>query len=209
MDISPPDVTAASLAAAQRSATVAVSAPVTLAIGPTRIRLPRWRIATLLDLTDAGRGLQLRGQGATVELRRLQQAVDRAPRDADWAVGAGGSVRVVPAQPGIALDVPRSAAAVLAAAESAANRVAPLASRWPAARSTAEAAAMGITGSSRSYETFYGGVPNRIHNVELVAHLIDGKLIAPGATFSFNQATGDRTAAKGFLEAPVIINGEL
>ncbi len=76
-------------------------------------------------------------------------------------------------------------------------------------RTTATANAMGITGVVASYETLYGGIANRIHNVELVAHLIDGKLIAPGATFSFNQATGDRTAAKGFVEAPVIINGEL
>jgi vancomycin resistance protein YoaR len=68
---------------------------------------------------------------------------------------------------------------------------------------------MGITGVVGSYETFYGGDPNRIHNVQLVAHLVDGKLIAPGATFSFNQATGERSASKGFLEAPVIINGEL
>ena len=126
VDVSPPDVTAASLAAAQRSATVAVSAPVTLAIGPTRIKLPRWRIATLLDLTHATGGLQLGGQGATAELRRLQQAVNRAPRDADWAVGAGGSVRVVPAQPGLALDVRKSMAAILAAAERPANRVARL-----------------------------------------------------------------------------------
>ena len=67
----------------------------------------------------------------------------------------------------------------------------------------------GSPASSASYETFYGGIANRIHNVELVAHLVDNKLIAPGATFSFNDATGDRTAAKGFVEAPVIINGEL
>src|SRR5205823_2077214 len=60
-----------------------------------------------------------------------------------------------------------------------------------------------------AYETFYGGDPNRIHNVQLVAHLVDGKLIAPGATFSFNGTTGERNASKGFLEAPVIINGEL
>ena len=32
---------------------------------------------------------------------------------------------------------------------------------------------------------------------------------APGAIFSFNEATGARTADKGFKEAPVIINGEL
>jgi vancomycin resistance protein YoaR len=68
---------------------------------------------------------------------------------------------------------------------------------------------MEITGVVGSYETFYGGVPNRIHNVELVAHLLDGKFIAPGETFSFNAATGARTAQQGFLEAPVIINGEL
>ena len=68
---------------------------------------------------------------------------------------------------------------------------------------------MGITGVVGSYETIYGGIANRIHNVQLVAQLIDGKLIAPGATFSFNDATGERTADKGFLEAPVIINGEL
>ncbi len=76
-------------------------------------------------------------------------------------------------------------------------------------RSTAQAKAMGITTRVGRYETIYGGDPNRIHNVQLVAHLVDGKLIAPGATFSFNQATGDRTADKGFREAPVIINGEL
>ena len=68
---------------------------------------------------------------------------------------------------------------------------------------------MGITGTVGTYETFYGGDPNRIHNVQLVAHLVDGALIAPGATFSFNGTTGERTAAKGFLEAPVIVNGEL
>jgi vancomycin resistance protein YoaR len=45
--------------------------------------------------------------------------------------------------------------------------------------------------------------------VQLVAHLIDGALVAPGATFSFNDTTGERTADKGFLEAPVIVNGEL
>jgi vancomycin resistance protein YoaR len=76
-------------------------------------------------------------------------------------------------------------------------------------RTTADVRAMGITGTVGTYETIYGGIANRIHNVQLVAHLVDRKLIAPGATFSFNQATGERSAAKGFLEAPVIINGEV
>jgi vancomycin resistance protein YoaR len=68
---------------------------------------------------------------------------------------------------------------------------------------------MNISGLVASYQTFYGGEPNRIHNVQLVSHLVDKHVIAPGTTFSFNQTTGARTAEKGFKEAPVIINGEL
>jgi len=68
---------------------------------------------------------------------------------------------------------------------------------------------MGIGETVSSYETFYGGEANRIHNVQLVSHLIDDTLIAPGRQFSFNDTTGERNADKGFLEAPVIINGEL
>jgi vancomycin resistance protein YoaR len=79
----------------------------------------------------------------------------------------------------------------------------------PPKLSTARAEAMNIHSVVSSYTTIYGGIPNRIHNVQLVAHLVDDKLIAPGTTFSFNGTTGDRNAAKGFLEAPVIVNGEL
>ena len=68
---------------------------------------------------------------------------------------------------------------------------------------------MGINGIVSSYTTYYGGVPNRIHNVEVVSHLVDNTLIPPGKEFSFNGTTGERNAAKGLLEAPVIINGEL
>src|SRR5206468_1571999 len=76
-------------------------------------------------------------------------------------------------------------------------------------RTTRQARALGIHGLVGRYETIYGGDAIRIHNVQLVSRLLDGRLIAPGATFSFNQATGARTAAKGFREAQVIINGEL
>ena len=106
--------------------------------------------------------------------------------------------------------MPRSAARILAAAERPTGRVAALAiSSAQPQLTTAKAQALGITGTVGTYSTVYGGDPNRIHNVQLVAHLVDGKLIAPGSTFSFNGATGERSAAKGFLEAPVIINGEL
>ena len=102
--------------------------------------------------------------------------------------------------------------ASLAAAKRAPNRVtarSSLARRHPPALDRSGARRWGSPATVGTYETIYGGDPNRIHNVQLVAHLVDGKLIAPGATFSFNGTTGERTAAKGFLEAPVIVNGEL
>jgi vancomycin resistance protein YoaR len=202
----PPTVTVDSLADAQRLASQVIAAPVAVLAGPTRIRIPRWRLAKILDL----RTVSFTGPAATAYFARLARHLDHAPRDATFAVNASGSVRVVPAVAGVALETKRSAANVLVAAKRPTNRLARLVlAAAPANRSTADARAMGITGTVATYETFYGGEPNRIHNVQLVAHLVDGKLIAPGATFSFNGATGERTAAKGFLEAPVIINGEL
>jgi vancomycin resistance protein YoaR len=201
-----PAVTVDSLAGAQRVATQVIAAPVTVLAGPTRLRIPRWRLAKILDL----RTVSFRGPAATAYFARLARHLDHPPRDAGFAVNANGTVRVVPAVAGIALDVRRSAANVLAAAKRPSNRFTRLVlAAAPAKRSTSDAEAMGINGTVGSYETFYGGDPNRIHNVQLVAHLVDGKLIAPGSTFSFNGATGERTADKGFLEAPVIINGEL
>jgi vancomycin resistance protein YoaR len=200
-----PGATVASLMAAQRTAALMVSAPVTMAVGPTHLRLPRWRIAKMLDLKT----LRFSGPVADGYFRRLAKQLDRKPHDATFAV-SGQKVRVVPARDGVELDVPRSAARIAAAAQRVDRRAAQLvvAVARPA-RSTAQAQAMGITGTVAAYETFYGGDPNRIHNVQLVAHLVDGALIAPGATFSFNGTTGERTAAKGFLEAPVIVHGEL
>src|SRR3954471_18233477 len=200
-----PGVTVASLTAAQRRASTIVSAPVRMVVDTSTLRVPRWRLAKILDLDT----LRFRGPAADAFFRRLAKQVARPPRDATFAI-RGTAISVVPAKPGLALDVPGSASALLAAASRGVDRTAALkrAIQQPG-RSTKEAQLMGITGIVGSYETFYGGDANRVHNVQLVAHLVDDKLIAPGATFSFNGTTGERSAEKGFLEAPVIVNGEL
>ena len=208
--VTPPKVTREQLAAASRAAATAVSAPVTFTVGPTRFRLPRWRIAQLLDLPDGGKtDVEIGGAKARSWLSALERSVRRSPRDATFKVVAGG-IEIVPSRPGRALDLDAARSAVERAVFSATNRSATLATHLTEpARTTADAKAMGITGVVGSYTTTYGGTPGRIHNVQLVAELIDGALIAPGSRFSFNQTTGERNAEKGFEEAPVIINGEL
>ncbi|MDX6486280.1 MAG: hypothetical protein QOF43_1433, partial [Gaiellaceae bacterium] len=183
-----------------------------LTLGPTRWVISPRKLAPLLELPAGGRtALKIGGPHADTWLARLGRRVEKPPADATFAVD-GSHVHVVPARPGTRLDAIGTTSAVLRAAlkRRPALRVAQLPVMESQAKlSTQAARAMRIRGIVSSYTTLYGGIANRIHNVQLVAHLVDGKLIAPGATFSFNRTTGERNASKGFLEAPVIVNGEL
>ena len=49
---------------------------------------------------------------------------------------------------------------------------------------------------------------NRNTNIQLSAQAINGKTVLPGETFSFNEATGQRTASKGYKEATAIAGGQ-
>ena len=48
----------------------------------------------------------------------------------------------------------------------------------------------------------------RSNNIQLATKAINNHVVFPGETFSFNKVVGKRTAAKGYLRAPVIVRGE-
>ncbi|SEO93401.1 VanW family protein [Paenibacillus sp. OV219] len=50
---------------------------------------------------------------------------------------------------------------------------------------------------------------NRSQNILLAAKAINNTVIFPGETFSFNKVVGKRTKEKGYLDAPIIVRGEL
>lgn len=50
---------------------------------------------------------------------------------------------------------------------------------------------------------------NRNHNITLICRALNGTVLQPGESFSFNGRVGRRTAAKGYREAGGIINGIL
>ncbi len=206
-----PTVRAADLRPVAAQVRTALNRPVRMALGVSSWWLPKGQLAAILDLPhDGTRTLSVRGPGATRYFARLGRGIDRPARDATFRPLRSGRVVVVPARPGRVIAAAPTGRNILAAALSPTSRTARVVvTLQQPHRTTAQVRAMGITRRVGSYETIYGGEPNRIHNVQLVARLIDGKLIPPGATFSFNGATGARTAAKGFREAPVIINGVL
>jgi len=61
-----------------------------------------------------------------------------------------------------------------------------------------------------NYVTYYNARnKNRSHNVALAAKAIDNVVVFPGERFSFNTTVGIRTKARGYLQAPIIVRGEL
>ncbi len=209
--IDPPSVGAADLQSALAQVQTALSRRVRMNLGAASWWLPRRQLATILALPrDGAQKLDVGGPGAKRYFARLGRGINRPAQNASFNILESGRVAVVPARLGRVISVRPTERSILAAALSPGVRNARVVvTGQPPDRTTAEARAMGITTRVSRYETIYGGEANRIHNVQLVARLIDRKLIAPGATFSFNRTTGARTADKGFLEAPVIINGEL
>lgn len=60
------------------------------------------------------------------------------------------------------------------------------------------------------YITYYNsGNKNRSHNIKLASTAINNYIVLPGEVFSFNKVVGKRTRAKGYLDAPIIVRGEL
>lgn len=60
-----------------------------------------------------------------------------------------------------------------------------------------------------TYSTAYGGsTSNRCANIARAASLINGKVLAPGDVFSFNNTVGRRTVDNGFYTAKEYIDGK-
>ena len=59
-----------------------------------------------------------------------------------------------------------------------------------------------------AYTTDTTSESNRNNNIHLACQAINGTVLMPGETFSFNKATGQRTIEKGYREAGAIAGGQ-
>lgn len=60
----------------------------------------------------------------------------------------------------------------------------------------------------RGTSTYYHSIPSRVHNVALATNRINGTLVKPGETFSFNNTLGDVSAFTGYQQAYIISGGK-
>ena len=59
-----------------------------------------------------------------------------------------------------------------------------------------------------SFTTYHSCCEPRVTNIHIMADEIDGMVVLPGETFSVNDRLGARTEAKGYVPAPILLNGE-
>lgn len=55
---------------------------------------------------------------------------------------------------------------------------------------------------------FTGSITNRIFNLKKASDLLNGRLVAPGETFSFNEAVGEISSDTGYKQAYIIKEGK-
>lgn len=68
----------------------------------------------------------------------------------------------------------------------------------------------GINARLSTFTTHYNtGDRDRTYNLRMVAKKLDGAVIPPGATFSFNERVGPRDEEGGFRMAKVYVNGKI
>jgi len=111
---------------------------------------------------------------------------------------------------GRALDVDETLKRVSDTVFSTTNRLVPLAFAYdlPKYSSNVTATELGITqlvGDSTTYYT--GSTQSRVKNIIEAASRMNGIIVAPGETFSFNDNLGDISPEEGFVQGKVIFGG--
>lgn len=208
--------------AEQAKATVEkmISGPVTVTYGARSWTLSVAELAKMITTpaieTSGSAGWVLDPQIGTAEasktiVPKVGTALGTPPRDARFKT-QGGSVAIVPSKDGVGPDVQDFATNLTTILkEGTSSRTVALRSIiTPAKFTTAQARAMGIHQRISTFTTTYDGSnASRTNNIHTLGTALDGKLVPPGGTFSFNGYVGERTAAKGYEEANAIVKGKL
>lgn len=206
-----PDIDESDIREAVRDfATPAMSAPVTLIFGKTRVRLEPGQYADALSMAPENGEL-----APSIDWTVLNRLVDHAvgssgPVDATVDL-VDGRPQVIPAEPGLGYrpsDVVDAFLEVITS-QRVPREVEVERKLVEPDLTTSEARALGIEEKVSEFTTFYPHAEYRNVNLGRAANLIDGTVLEPGEVFSLNRIVGERTVENGFTEGYVINDGIL
>ncbi|MFC4015855.1 VanW family protein [Nonomuraea purpurea] len=205
--VKPPALTAEVVReAVSTTARTAVASPVTLASGGKKATVTREQLAAGLRFVSDGKGgLRPSFASSEVPAELAKTLVTTPPKDASFKI-VGGKPRVVPSRPGRGVEVKALGPALAKAAVADGRRVdLPAAERQPRV-TTAAAKKMGVKEKVGSFTSQFPCCAPRVTNIHRIAEIVDGYVVRPGETFSLNDVVGKRDKARGFVEAPMILN---
>jgi vancomycin resistance protein YoaR len=145
----------------------------------------------------------------------IQLGTDSAPRSPRlWWDDSGQLVKTQDGVNGQTLDGDKAGALIMGTflGETSANSVDLPVAVQQAPALPADLGTLGLNDEIAEASTSYAGsIPERKHNIELAAQLLNGTVVMPGQTFSFNAEIGPMTLEAGFQIAYGIAadNGEL
>lgn len=147
---------------------------------------------------------------ARLTLEALAPEVHRDPVSARLDIPAHARI---PDVPGADLDVEKTVAALRALSSDGTDRV--LMTQEKPIRAPVTADDLGavviekvLASQETTFKTWGVGAQRAI-NIANAARYLDGYVIGPGATLSFNDVVGPRTVERGFTHAPEIVGDEL
>lgn len=142
---------------------------------------------------------------ASVDLQKIHDEVYRAPKDAYYTTNP---YAIYPHADGVDFAVPMEEANKLLAGAGEQTTI-PLKVLSPTI-TTYQLGTEAFPHLLGSYSTtFSTRNVNRTTNIKLATAKINGTVIMPGETFSYNQVVGQRTSAAGFKSAAVYVGGQV
>ncbi|MEV0586673.1 VanW family protein [Nonomuraea sp. NPDC050310] len=189
---------------AESTAKQAVEGPLTLTGSEDKqATLTPEQVAERLTFVNDGQGAlrpNFDASGLAGEL------VGGEPKDATFKI-VKGKPRVVPSKPGKQVDG-KALGTAIADALAGGTRTVAVPTRDKQPRLTTEKAeTLGIKEKVSSFTTNYPCCAPRVTNIHRISEIVDGHVVLPGETFSLNGLVGKRDTARGFVEAPMILNG--
>ncbi|GGQ76110.1 VanW family protein [Streptomyces pilosus] len=211
-----PKVTAEEVRRAVRGfADPAMSAPVTLTAGGKRFTLSPAVLGEYLTMRPdkAGRlapELDSKGLRAAPAVAAALDGLPSTPRNAELTARGDRVVVAADARAGMEVTDKALGKAVLPLlTESGTARTGEIAVRETQPEVTREnAARLGLTEKMSSFTVAYEPAAYRTTNVGRAVDLIDGSVVMPGETWSFNETVGERTEANGFVDGIMIYDDQ-
>ena len=141
-----------------------------------------------------------------IDIEQIHNEIYKEPKDAYYTQNP---FAVYPSENGLDFDISIDEAKNILGDQSAEEYTIPLKTLYPSV-TTNMIGTEAFPDLLSSYSTKYSTRDrDRTTNLQLAANKINGTVLMPGETFSYNKVVGERTIAAGYKEAPIYVSGEV